>query len=148
MHLYNLRIILVEYLRIFDMSPWISLITVLTLLLYLVITINVGRARAKYKVSPPQMTGNPDFERVLRVQQNTLEQMVLFIPGLWLFSFYVSPLWGAVLGAIWLVGRVAYAWGYYQAAEKRAIGFAISSLSGMVLLLGSLIGIILSLVQS
>jgi glutathione S-transferase len=148
MHLYNLRIILVEYLRIFDMSPWISLITVLTLLLYLVITINVGRARAKYKVSPPQMTGNPDFERVLRVQQNTLEQMVLFIPGLWLFSFYVSPLWGAVLGAIWLVGRVAYAWGYYQAAEKRAIGFAISSLSGMVLLLGSLIGIILSLIQS
>ncbi|MFS0516504.1 MAPEG family protein [Nostoc sp. UIC 10607] len=129
------------------MSPWISLITALTLLLYLVITINVGRARAKYKVAPPKMTGDAGFERVLRVQQNTLEQLVLFLPALWLFSFYVNPLWGALVGAIWLVGRITYAWGYYQAAEKRMLGFGISSLSGMVLLLGSLVGIILSLVR-
>ena len=129
------------------MSPWTSLITALSLLLYSVITINVGRARGKYKVPPPQMTGDENFERVLRVQQNTLEQLVLFLPGLWLFSFYVNPLWGAIIGAVWLVGRIAYAWGYYQAAEKRAIGFAISSLSGVVLLVGSLVGIILSLVQ-
>jgi glutathione S-transferase len=130
------------------MSPWTSLITALALLVYLVIVINVGRARAKYKVSPPQMTGDPNFERVLRVQQNTLEQMVLFLPGLWLFSFYVNPLWGAGIGAIWVVGRIIYAWGYYQAAEKRLIGFGISSLSGILLLLGSLVGIILSLVHS
>ncbi|BDI21017.1 glutathione S-transferase (plasmid) [Nostoc cf. commune SO-36] len=130
-----------------NMSPWTSLITALTLLLYLVITINVGRARGKYKVPPPQMTGDPGFERVLRVQQNTLEQMVFFLPALWLFSFYVNPLWAGGIGAVWLVGRIAYAWGYYQAAEKRAIGFAISSISSMVLLLGSLFGIILSLVQ-
>lgn len=129
------------------MSPWTSLITALTLVLYLVITINVGRARGKYKVPPPQMTGDPDFERVLRVQQNTLEQIVLFLPGLWLFSFYVNPLWAAGIGAVWLVGRIVYAWGYYQAAEKRIVGFGISSLSGMVLLVGSLVGIILSLVQ-
>jgi glutathione S-transferase len=130
------------------MSPWTSLITALALLVYLVIVINVGRARAKYKVSPPQMTGDPNFERVLRVQQNTLEQIVLFFPSLWLFSFYVNPLWGAGIGAIWVVGRIIYAWGYYQAAEKRLIGFGISSLSGIVLLLGSLVGIILSLVHS
>lgn len=130
------------------MLPWTGLITALTLLLYFVITINVGRARAKYKVSPPQMTGNPDFERVVRVQQNTLEQMVFFLPALWLFSFYVSPLWGSAIGAVWVVGRIAYAWGYYKAAEKRAIGFAISSLSSIVLLLGSLVGVILTLVQS
>ncbi|MBD2205797.1 MAPEG family protein [Calothrix sp. FACHB-1219] len=129
------------------MSPWTSLITALTLVLYLVITINVGRARGKYKVPPPQMTGDPNFERVLRVQQNTLEQIVLFLPGLWLFSFYVNPLWAAGIGAVWLVGRIVYAWGYYQAAEKRIVGFGISSLSGMVLLVGSLVGIILSLVQ-
>ncbi|GBE93120.1 MAPEG family protein [Nostoc cycadae] len=129
------------------MSPWTSLITALTLLLYSVITINVGRARAKYKVMPPQMTGDPNFERVLRVQQNTLEQTLLFLPGLWLFSVYVSPLWGAIIGVIWLVGRIVYAWGYYQAAEKRMIGFAITTISGTVLLLGSLIGIILTLVK-
>ncbi|ALF56007.1 membrane protein [Nostoc piscinale CENA21] len=130
------------------MSPWTSLITALTLVLYSVITINVGRARAKYKVMPPQMTGDPNFERVLRVQQNTLEQTILFLPGLWLFSIYINPLWGAVIGAIWLIGRIVYAWGYYQAAEKRMIGFAITTVSGMVLLLGSLIGIILALVKS
>jgi glutathione S-transferase len=130
------------------MSPWTSLITALTLLLYSVITVNVGRARGKYKVPAPQMTGDADFERVVRVQQNTLEQMVLFLPGLWLFSFYVNPIWGAVIGTIWLVGRVAYAWGYYQAAEKRAIGFGISSLSGIVLLLGAIVGITLSLLPS
>ncbi|MBD2208333.1 MAPEG family protein [Nostoc linckia FACHB-104] len=130
------------------MSPWTSLITTLSLLLYFVITINVGRARAKYKILPPQMTGDANFERVLRVQQNTIEQIVLFLPALWIFSFYVNSLWGAVIGAIWLLGRVIYAWGYYQAAEKRMIGFVISTFSTVVLLLGALVGGILSLVHS
>lgn len=129
------------------MTSWPSLITALTLLTYQVLTLNVGRARVKYKVPVPQMTGEPDFERVVRVQQNTLEQLVFFLPLLWLFSFYVSPLWGAGVGALWLVGRIIYAWGYYQAAEKRTIGFGISFISGLVLLLGSLYGIILSLVR-
>jgi glutathione S-transferase len=129
------------------MSPWTSLVTALTLLVYLVITINVGRARAKYKVPAPQMSGDPDFERVLRVQQNTLEQLVFFLPALWLFSIYINELWGASIGAIWLVGRIVYAWGYYQAAEKRGIGFGISSVSSILLLLGSIVGITLSLIR-
>jgi glutathione S-transferase len=130
------------------MSPLVSLITALALLLYFVLTINVSRSRTKYKVPAPQMTGNPDFERVLRVQQNTLEQLVFFVPSLWLFSIYVSPFWGTGIGAIWLVGRIVYAWGYYQAPKKRVIGFAICSISSLVLLLGSLVGIILSFVKS
>ena len=71
-----------------------SSVTVLTLILYLVITINVGRARGKYKVPVPQTSGDPDFERVFRVQQNPLEQLILFLPSLWLFSLFVSPLTG------------------------------------------------------
>jgi uncharacterized membrane protein YecN with MAPEG domain len=125
------------------MENFPSLIAALSLLLYLVLTINVGRARAKYQVPAPATTGNPDFERVLRVQQNTLEQLIFFLPLLWLFSSYISPLWAGIIGTIWLIGRIIYAWGYYQAAEKRVIGFAISSLSSMALLLGTLIGIIL-----
>lgn len=130
------------------MSPFPSLVTVSALILYFVITINVGRARAKYQVPVPQTTGNLDFERVLRVQQNTLEQLALFLPALWLFSVYVSPIWGSVLGTTWIIGRIAYAWGYYQAAEKRLVGFAISSLSSIGLILGSLVGIILSLMKA
>ncbi|PZV26632.1 MAG: MAPEG domain-containing protein [Snowella sp.] len=118
-----------------------SLVTALTLIVYQVLTVNVGRARMKYKIMPPAMSGDENFERVVRVQQNTLEQLVFFLPALWLFSVYVSPLWGAVLGAVWLVGRIIFAWGYYQAAEKRVAGFAISTLSGLGLVLGALVGI-------
>lgn len=93
------------------------------------------------------MTGNPDFERVLRVQQNTLEQMILFLPSLWLFSQFISPIWGAAIGAVWIIGRILFAWGYYQAAEKRAAGFGISTLATLALLGGSLTGIIMSLLK-
>ena len=92
------------------------------------------------------MSGNPDFERALRVQENTLEQLIFFLPLFWIFSYFVSSTIGAVLGGIWVMGRIIYAWGYYQAAEKRAPGFAIASLSGMVLLGWSLVKLILLLV--
>lgn len=121
-----------------------SLVTVLTLLLFFVLTANVGRARVKYKVLPPQTSGDPDFERVFRVQQNTLEQLIMFLPSLWLFSLFVSPIWGAGIGVLWIIGRILYAWGYYQAAQKRVIGFGINALSLLVLLIGSLVGIIKS----
>jgi glutathione S-transferase len=84
----------------------------------------------------------------LRVQQNTLEQLVLFLPALWIFATFVSPLAATIIGAIWIVGRIVYAWGYYQAAEKRGPGFGISTLATVVLLLGSLVGIVLQLVKS
>lgn len=126
------------------MSMWPSLVTACALLLYLAVTINVGRARIKYKIMPPQMNGDENFERVVRVQQNTLEQLVLFLPTLWLFSEWVSPIWAAGLGAVWVIGRILYAWGYYQAAEKRTMGFAISSLVTFTLLGGAIVGIILS----
>lgn len=127
---------------------WSSLVTVSALMLYFVVTANVGRARYQYKVPVPQVSGDPNFERVFRVQQNTLEQLVLFLPALWLFSLIVHPVWGAGLGAAWVIGRILYAWGYYQATEKRAPGFAISSLSVLALLLGSLGQIIWLLVQT
>ncbi|MEG3977451.1 MAPEG family protein [Microcoleus sp. herbarium8] len=126
---------------------WPSLITISALILYFILTLNVGRARFKYKVSPPQMTGNPDFERVVRVHQNTLEQLILFLPSLWIFSQFISPIWAAGIGAVWIIGRILFAWGYYQAAEKRAAGFGISTLATLTLLGGSLIGIIMSLLK-
>lgn len=130
------------------MSPWPSLATVAALIVYFVVTINVGRARAKYKIMPPAMSGNPDFERVVRVHENTLEQLISFLPALWIFSFFISPVWAGAIGGVWVLGRIIYAWGYYQAAEKRVIGFAISSLTNMILLIGSLVGIILNVAQS
>ena len=116
-----------------------SIITISALIVYFATIINVGLARAKYNVSPPATTGDPNFERVYRVQQNTLEQLVIFLPLLWIFSFYVSELWGAILGGVWILGRVLFAWGYYQEASKRTLGFGISSLGIMSMLIGCLI---------
>lgn len=130
------------------MSPWPALVSLLALLLYFGVTINVGRARSKYGIPAPQMSGDPDFERVLRVQQNMLEQLIFFLPALWIFCAYLNPLWGAGLGLLWVIGRTLYAWGYYQAAEKRGPGFAIASLSSLVLLLGGLVGVVLKLLAA
>jgi glutathione S-transferase len=130
------------------MSPWVSLVTIAALIMFSVVTINVGRARAKYGIKAPEMAGNLDFERVVRVQQNTLEQLSLFLPTLWIFAHFVNPIAAASLGTLWVIGRIIYAWGYYQAAEKRGPGFGISFLATIILLLGSLIGIALNLVKS
>jgi glutathione S-transferase len=129
------------------MSPLISLVTIAALIMFFVVTINVGRARAKYGIKPPEISGNPDFERVARVQQNTLEQLSLFLPALWIFAQFVNPIAAAALGTVWVIGRIIYAWGYYQAAEKRGPGFGISTLATVVLLLGSLVGIVLNLMK-
>ena len=122
-----------------------GLITGLSLLAYFVFQINVGRARRKYNVPPPQTTGNPDFERVVRVHHNTLEQLVLYLPSLWLFALLIDPVWAAGLGGLWILGRILYAWGYYQAAEKRGPGFALTMLGNMSLLIGSIYGVITTL---
>ncbi len=125
-----------------------ALVTAIAALVYLVLVINVGRARAKYGVMPPAVTGDENFERVLRVQHNTLEQLVFFLPGLWLFAIFINPAIASIVGGIWVIGRILYAWGYYQAAEKRMIGFALSSLSSMILVFGALGAIVWQLWQN
>ena len=124
-----------------------ALVTSLALILYLALGINVGRARVKFNVQPPTTSGNPDFERVYRVHQNTLEHMVPFLAGLWMFSLLVDPKIGAALGGVWIVGRILYAWGYYQEAKKRGPGFGISILAQFGLILGALYGAIMSIIR-
>jgi glutathione S-transferase len=128
-------------------NNWVMLVTMLAIVVLFVATINVGRARVKSGIKPPEMTGDPEFERAVRVQQNTLEQIVLFLPSLWIFATVVNSMYAAILGAVWVLGRVLYAWGYYQAAEKRGPGFAIAGLTSMVLMVGSLIGVVMQLVK-
>ncbi len=129
------------------MMSWVMLVTVLALIMFFVVTINVGRARVKYGIQPPVMSGEPAFERSLRVQQNTLEQLVLFLPALWIFAMVVSYTYATVLGMVWVIGRILYAWGYYQAAEKRGLGFAVSILASNVLIVGSLVGLVLKIAK-
>ena len=89
--------------------PYVAIVTVLALLEFLWFGVLVGRARAKYGVPAPAMSGNDMFDRHFRVQMNTLEQLVLFLPSLWIFARYVSPIWAAALGAVFIIGRAIYA---------------------------------------
>jgi glutathione S-transferase len=113
----------------------------LALLEYIVMAGLVGRARAKYGVRAPAMTGHPDFERANRVHVNTLENLIVFVPAVWIFATYVSALYAAILGALFVVGRALYAIGYLQAAEKRSVGAGITGLVTVVLVGGGLVGI-------
>jgi glutathione S-transferase len=120
------------------MFHFTAIVTCLALLFYLFTSIQVSRARTAFGIKPPAITGHPDFERVFRVQMNTLEWMPIFLPSLWLFAIYVSDPVAAVLGAVWIAGRVLYLTGYSQAAAKRGTGFGIQAAACAVLLLGAL----------
>ena len=107
----------------------------------------VGRARVRYQVAAPAITGHPVFERYYRVHYNTMEQLVSFIPGMLLFATYVSPAGAAGLGAVYLVGRIVYLRGYVADPKKRGAGFGISVLPIMILLAGGLLGAIWSAIR-
>ena len=127
------------------MSAWPVLVTLAALLFYFWTGLMVGNARRKYNVPAPATTGNPDFERAFRVQMNTLEWLPMFLVSLWLFVFYWSDLLGAVIGAIWIVGRYMYAHGYMIEAQQRSMGFMIQALAVLILFLGAAFGAVASL---
>jgi glutathione S-transferase len=127
---------------------WVAGIILLSLVEYLVFGTLVGRARGKYAIAAPAVSGHPLFERYFRVHQNSLEQLVVFIPSMWLFGVYVSPLWAAILGAIFLVARILYAAAYISAPEKRGPGAMLSGVIQFILVLGALYGVVRSIVVS
>lgn len=123
----------------------LTVISMLALVEFSVFTGLVGYARGKYNVPAPAVSGNEIFERYYRVQCNTLEQLILFFPGLWAFGFFVGQYWAAGLGVVFLLGRVLYAVGYIRDPARRAAGFLLSIFPCWILVLGGLIGASISL---
>jgi hypothetical protein len=119
---------------------YVDIVTALALLQFLVFAFKVGGARGRFGVKAPATTGNEIFERYFRVQQNTLELLIVFVPSMYLFSRYWSPLVAVVLGGIYLIGREVYAAGYVKEPAKRSAGYGMSFLPTAVLLLGGLVG--------
>lgn len=107
----------------------------------------VGRARVRYQVEAPAITGHPVFERYYRVHYNTMEQLVCFVPGMLMFGTWVSATGAALLGLIFIAGRIVYLRGYVADPKKRGAGFGISVLPVMILLVGGLGGALWSLVS-
>ena len=117
----------------------VALVLALALLQYIVFAVLVGRARGTYGVKAPAVTGHEVFERYFRVQQNTLELLVIFVPAVWLFGQYVSATWASILGAVYLVGRVLYLKSYVADPARRGAGFGLSMLPIMAMVIGVMI---------
>ncbi|MEZ5472600.1 MAG: MAPEG family protein [Marinicella sp.] len=122
---------------------YVAIVLVLVLLQYSFFAFMVGLARGKYEVKAPAVTGHEMFERHYRVQQNTLEQLVVFIPGLFLFASYLHAMTAAGIGMLFMLGRMLYYKSYVTDPKSRGPGFIISFISAHVLLIGGLVGAVM-----
>ena len=116
----------------------VAIVTLLALLTYFWMGLQVAGARGKSGIQAPAMTGHPLLERAVRVHYNTLEWLPIFLTSLWLFAIYWNDLVAAGLGVVWIVGRLVYSFGYMADPGKRGPGFMIQSLATAVLLFGAL----------
>lgn len=117
---------------------WVLIVSVLALFQYQLFGIAVGRARARYGIHAPATAGHPVFERYFRVHMNTLEQLVMFLPSVWLFAQFIHPLWAAGLGGVYLLGRQLYFMSYVKEPKSRGLGFGLSSVPILAMLAGVL----------
>jgi glutathione S-transferase len=127
------------------MPHYTAIVTLLVVAFYFFLATRVAAAHSKFGVRLPATTGNPDFERVFRAHLNTLEWMPTFLVPLWLCAIYLSDIAAAVLGLLWIAGRVLYFAGYSKAVEKRLPGFFIQSTVCLLLFIGTIAGIVMRL---
>lgn len=123
----------------------IGVVIVLALAQFIGFSMAVGRARGKYNVPAPATTGDERFERYFRIQMNTLEQLVVFVPAILIAGHFGNPLWAALAGAVFVVGRQLYYFGYAKDPKRRSTGFGIGFLAIMYLLVASLVGLVRAL---
>ena len=125
--------------------PLVAIVTVLALIQYVVQGVRVGQARQRYGVEAPATTGHAIFERHFRVHQNTLEQLVIFLPAMWLFGWFVKGWIAALLGIVFIVARFIYERGYVAEPSQRERGAILTTIVNGVLLIGALIGALVHL---
>lgn len=130
-----------------DPYYYVVIVSALALLAYYFTLLMAGLARGRFKIEVPSHSGPPEYERYVRAHHNTLEHLVLFLPGLWLFAYVVSPIWAAAIGLIWPFMRVGYAVGYHKSPEKRLRWLYVSMPPIYIFVLGSLIGGIVHLIR-
>jgi uncharacterized membrane protein YecN with MAPEG domain len=120
-----------------------AIATWLAVALYMAFVFQTGRMRRRHGIAAPAITGHPEFERAYRIQMNTLEQLVPFLPMLWLFAILLDGEWAGGLGLLWVAGRLHYALSYMREPAARGPGMIATILVTTVLMLGVAWGLIL-----
>jgi glutathione S-transferase len=118
----------------------IAIITILALIQAYIFAIQVGQARVKHGVKAPDTSGHEGFDRMFRVHQNTMEQLIMFVPALWIFGHFVHEMGGAAVGLLFIISRFIYRGAYLNDPASRSLGFGLGALSLAILLLGGLVG--------
>lgn len=121
------------------------IVTFLALGQYVLFGVQVGGMRGKHGIKAPAQTGHPEFERMSRVHLNTMEQLVLFLPALWMQAYYANPLYGAVVGMVYIVGRFVYRAEYLKDPDSRGLGFTMSFIPSATLLIWALVAAIMNM---
>jgi len=120
--------------------PLVAVVTMLALLEYFYFGLLVGQARARTGIEAPAISGNPEFERYMRVQQNTLEQLVIMLPSMWIFAMYVHEMLAAMLGGLFILARMLYQQAYVKNPSSRTPAVVMTGISQIVLMAGAAIG--------
>jgi len=123
-----------------------AIVTIIALLQFMYFGIKVGQQRQKHDVKAPSVTGHSDYERANRIHQNTMEQLVVVLPAMWIFGNFFNPLYAAGLGAVFIIARFIYQAAYMKEPAGRSPGFAIGFLATAAMLLGGLIGAVMKLI--
>ena len=123
-----------------------TIVTIIMLVQFMYFSIEVGKMRQKHGVKAPAMSGHEEYERANRVHQNTLEQLIVVVPAMWMFGQFFTPLSAAGIGALSVLARFMSRAAYMGKPSSRAIGFTTGFLAMTVLLLGALVGAILKLI--
>jgi glutathione S-transferase len=122
-----------------------TIIIALALIEYIIFSILVAKARGTYEIKAPAVSGDPIFERYYRVQENTLELLIIFIPGMLMFAYYISENIAAALGAVFIIGRFIYLKSYVADPKTRSLGFSLSFFPILILVIGGLVGAVMKL---
>ena len=129
------------------MPTYTAVVTLIAIALYFFLATRVPLARGKFQIQLPATTGHPDFERIFRIHQNTLEWMPTFLVPLWLCAIFLSDIGAAALGLVWIAGRIIYFIGYRNAVAKRLPGFFIQSTACLLLFLGASVGVLMHVLR-
>ena len=126
----------------------LAIITALALIQAILFALQVGAARVRHGISAPAVSGHEEFDRHYRVHQNTMEQLIVFLPSLWMFGYFIHPHWGAGIGLIFVLSRFMYQRAYIKNPKSRSGAFGVGFMTMAILLLGSIVGATVRLVGS